>query len=147
MNRENILKRLMAEALELGACGLLNGIGTEEFARLIETAQGREFCAAHDWPGTESLRGLENDCLRGMGIIAESCAVAGPGVYNVLITGKKTMVAVIMSGTAALHHVVAVDGAEVMVYAGDYAVGSVEVSGTAKARIINTDGTARVRIV
>ena len=145
--KEKILKGLMAEAASLGACGLLEeGMGAEDFAGLLRTPQGREFCAVHDWPKAASVRGLGDAAMPGLVIAADMCGEIRGEVVDALLSGPGTRAAVIMRGTAGLHHVVAVDGADVTVLAGGYAVGCVDVSATSRVRVVDTDGTSRVRI-
>ena len=111
-------------------------------AGLLHTPQGREWAVSHDFPKASDL--LDFDCadLVRHRIYTDFAGEADNMGSDWVFTGPGTEATVKASGTDALHHITALDGAGVRVEASGHAVVSVEVSATALVEIVNTDKTA-----
>lgn len=138
-----ICNEITAKARRLGACGRLReGMDLTGLASLLHTPQGREWATVHDFPKVSDLLDFDRADLVLHRIFPDFAGEADNKGSDWVFTGPDTEATVKASGTDALHHITALDGASVRVEASGHAVVSVEVSATARVDIVNTDKTA-----
>ena len=136
-----IYGRARNAALRLDACRLAVGLrDAASAARLMLSPQGREFMRRHGWPTLDVLR-QDAAGLRVHGVVVDGAA----DVRNAdVVAAGDADVAVRLSGTGRLWHVVALHGARVRVVARDWAVVTVDnISGEVE---VDADATARVHV-
>lgn len=136
---------ITSEALRLGACDRLHaGMSLVELSELLRSPQGREWASLNDWPTSGVLENIPADELMRNRIFPDVAGTVDNFGTDWVFVGPGTNATVRISGTEALHHIVALDGARVRVEASGHAVASIDVSASARVEIINMDNTAIV---
>lgn len=115
---------LLAEAKTLGACRLGSGVtNPEDAARLLFSAQGREFCLSHRFPTLEMWREIKRNIsgLREIGIYVDEGAINIGNRDRVAIIGN-TIARASLSGAEQAFTVICQHGARAYIEATNYAV-------------------------
>lgn len=134
---EKRIEDIITEAKKIGACNSADGITTwRELIAHFFSAQGREFCRKHNFPGIDDFR-AEADEIRQYNVFVDT------DVHecnkDVAIVGNSTA-CLDFSGTDKAYKVIIMHNAKAFIKAGKYAVVRVDnISGSCR---IENDGTA-----
>ena len=108
---------------KLGACSLYKGQETtSELLRLMNTAQGMEFCIKHNFPSLKMLKSIDKAIAVSHGVYVNAGRITLHNPENVVLAGR-TSAEITYDDTAEVRHKITVfHGAKALVKASNWAV-------------------------
>lgn len=137
-------EKIIREATGMGACVLANRIhDLREAIYMLLSPQGREFAMRNGYPTAAVFRRNMEALGKIEGVYVDAGRRGVSGTHDIVAVGD-TELTVHATGTARLHHIMAMHGARVHIRASNHAVvTATEAGGTI---MIDNDGTAVIKI-
>jgi hypothetical protein len=139
------LDKIKAVAASIGACKKIGEPVTwEEMSRLFFSAQGREFCERHEFPGIVWWNKIKRDCnLAKLGIFVDAGQIKRTGSVDIALVGNTTGV-LKYETPASIHRVILMHGAKARITVRNHAVVLITKIGLAGEVDIDRDETSTI---
>lgn len=139
------LDKIKRTAASIGACKRIKDPASwEELIQLFFSAQGREFCKLHDFPGVVLWDEIKRDCnLEKYGIFVDAGEVARTGIVDIALIGN-TRGVLSFETPSSIHRIILMHGASADITVRNHAVVLIEKIGFTSQVTIHRDDTSTI---